>query len=119
MVNTTLVIHHVFSALSLIIMTLRLICRRTLYHEFNFGDFCTMAAMLCAAARDGSKLLERRRTRRPGTNFESTVIHVVLTWGTNNITTAARKKMKFTPEEIYRRTIGSQLTISNRPVYNS
>lgn len=98
--NLTLIIHHLFTGLALVIMALRLVCQRSLFRRFNFGDYFTMAAMLCAGLRDG-------------------IIHFVLVWGTNNMSTAARAHTNFTSEEIYRRTIGSKLTIINRPIYNS
>lgn len=97
---TTLIIHHTFTGLALIIMALRLICRRLFFSKTDLGDYCTVVAMLCAAARGG-------------------VIHVVLSWGTNNISPQARTRIDFTPDEIYRRTVGSKLTISNRPIYNT
>lgn len=100
MANPTLIIHHLFTGLALVIMALRLTCRRFLFHKFNFGDYCTIAGMLCVAARGG-------------------IIHVVLIWGTNNISSQARAQINFTSEEVYRRTIGSKLTIANRPIYNS
>jgi hypothetical protein len=55
--------------------------------------------LLCAATRGG-------------------IIHVVLTFGTNNMSAAVRAKTNFIPVDIYRRTIGSKLTITNRPIYN-
>ena len=97
---TTLIIHHTFTALALILMALRLICRRLYFSRTDLGDYCTAVAMLCAAARGG-------------------IIHVVLSWGTNNISPKARARIDFTPEEIYRRTVGSKLTIANRPIYNT
>lgn len=97
---TTLIIHHTFTGLALTIMALRLICRRLLFSKTDLGDYCTVVAMLCAAARGG-------------------MIHVVLTWGTNNISPKARARIEFTPAEIYRRTVGSKLAISNRPIYNT
>jgi acetyl-CoA acetyltransferase len=47
------------------------------------------------------------------------MIHVVLTWGTNNMTAAQRQSEDFTPTVIYQRETGSKLTISNRVFYNS
>ncbi|KAJ4861969.1 hypothetical protein T069G_02923 [Trichoderma breve] len=47
------------------------------------------------------------------------MIHVVLTWGTNNMTAAQRQDHHFTPKEIYQREIGSKLSIANRVFYNS
>ncbi len=100
MVQVTLLIHHLFTGLALAIMSVRLFCHRVLFQRWNVGDYLTMVAMVCAAARDG-------------------LIHVVLTWGTNNISKKVRAKIQFTPEEIYRREIGSKFAIANRPIYNS
>ncbi|KAH6621826.1 hypothetical protein C7974DRAFT_211661 [Boeremia exigua] len=100
MERTTLIIHHTFTGLALVIMALRVVCRRLLFSKSDFGDFCTIIAMLCTAARGG-------------------MIHIVTTWGTNNISAPARARINFTPEEIYRRTVGSKLAIANRPVYNT
>jgi hypothetical protein len=97
--DQTLLIHHLFTALAMVFMACRLLCRRFMFGKFNFGDYCTMAAMLCAATRGG-------------------IIHVVLTFGTNNMSAAVRAKTNFIPVDIYRRTIGSKLTITNRPIYN-
>jgi hypothetical protein len=98
--DPTLIIHHMFTGLALLIMALRLICRRIFFSQTDIGDYCTVVAMLCAAARGG-------------------MIHVVLSWGTNNISPQARTRIDFTPAEIYRRTVGSKLAISNRPIYNT
>jgi hypothetical protein len=96
----TLLIHHLFTALAMVTMISRLVCRRIVFGKFDVGDYCTLGAILCAATRGG-------------------VIHVVLTWGTNNMPTAVRAKTDFNPTEIYRRTIGSKLAITNRPIYNT
>ncbi|RFU80093.1 pth11-like integral membrane [Trichoderma arundinaceum] len=64
------------------------------------GDYFTMAACACALIRLG-------------------MIHVVLTWGTNNMTAAQRENHVFTSSEIYQREIGSKLSIANRVFYNS
>ncbi|KAH8640746.1 hypothetical protein IG631_03687 [Alternaria alternata] len=98
--DQTLFIHHLFTALAMICMVSRLVCRKILFKKFDFGDYCTMGAMVCAATRGG-------------------VIHVVLTWGTNNMPEKLRATTDFSPVEIYRRTVGSKLAITNRPIYNT
>lgn len=98
--DPTLVIHWVFTGVAVFIMTSRLFLKRTVFHSFDLADYLTFAAIICALARAG-------------------LIHVVLTWGTNNMTAAMRAKTVFTPQVIYQRTIGSKFAISNRPIYNT
>ncbi|UKZ76318.1 hypothetical protein TrVFT333_004020 [Trichoderma virens FT-333] len=98
--DPTLLIHWLFSCLALLIMGIRLWGRKYVRQAFNLGDYLTMAACGCALIRLG-------------------MIHVVLTWGTNNMTAAMRQDHHFTPNEIYQREIGSKLSIANRVFYNS
>lgn len=100
--DPTLLIHWLFSCLALIIMVARLVWKKVHIsrQEYNLGDWFTVAAIVCALTRLG-------------------LIHVVLTWGTNNVSAAYRKNHTFTDEEIYRREIGSKLSIVNRVFYNS
>jgi uncharacterized membrane protein YcjF (UPF0283 family) len=98
--DPTLLIHWLFTWLALLIMAVRLWGRKYVRQPFNLGDYLTMAAASCALIRLG-------------------MIHVVLTWGTNNMTAAQRANHHFTPTEIYQREIGSKLTITNRVFYNS
>lgn len=98
--DPTLLIHWLFSCLALLIMAARLWGRKNARQDFNLGDRLTMAAAACALIRLG-------------------MIHVVLTWGTNNMTAAQRQDHHFTPKEIYQREIGSKLSIANRVFYNS
>ncbi|KAF4548456.1 Hypothetical protein D9617_28g065620 [Elsinoe fawcettii] len=98
--DPTLVIHHTFTAVALVVMAARIAVRIRIFGKFDLGDYLTIGAIICAAARGG-------------------LIHVVLTWGTNNLSAAARRRIVFTDEEIYRRTIGSKFAISNRPIYNT
>jgi hypothetical protein len=98
--DTTLIVHHIFSAIAILICCLRLFARHFVFDRFELPDLWVFLAILCAATRDA-------------------LIHVVLTWGTNNLSAAARSRIEFTPQEIYRRTIGSKFTIANRPVYNT
>ncbi|WYZ35928.1 hypothetical protein EsH8_X_000575 [Colletotrichum jinshuiense] len=81
-------------------MVVRLVWRKVSKQDFNLGDWFTVAAIVCTLTRLG-------------------LIHVVLTWGTNNVSAAYRKTHTFTNEEIYRREIGSKLSIVNRVFYNS
>ncbi|KAL7938856.1 hypothetical protein V8C35DRAFT_276081 [Trichoderma chlorosporum] len=81
-------------------MALRLLGRRYARQDFNLGDYLTMGAFLCALTR-------------------LAVIHVVLIWGTNNMTDAEREDQVFTPSKLYQLEMGSKLSIANRAVYNS
>lgn len=47
------------------------------------------------------------------------VVHVILIWGSNNMTHAFRKNQVFGVQEIYRREMGSKLTLVNRTFYNT
>ncbi|KAK1999390.1 hypothetical protein LX36DRAFT_699658 [Colletotrichum falcatum] len=98
--DPTLLIHWLFSCLAFSIMMVRLVSKRIARQEFNIGDWLTIAAIVCVMTRLG-------------------LIHVVLTWGTNNMSVSYRKIHNFTNEEIYRREIGSKLSIVNRVFYNS
>lgn len=98
--DPTLLIHWLFTWLALLIMALRLWGRKYVRQSFNRGDYLTMAACACALIRLG-------------------MIHVVLIWGTNNMTAAQRANHHFTPTDIYQREVGSKLTITNRVFYNS
>ncbi|KAF2219491.1 hypothetical protein BDZ85DRAFT_205708 [Elsinoe ampelina] len=98
--DPTLIIHHTFTAVALVVMAARIVVRIRVFGKFDLGDYLTIGAIICAAARGG-------------------LIHVVLTWGTNNLSAAARARIRFTDAEIYRRTIGSKFAISNRPIYNT
>ncbi|KAL7918217.1 hypothetical protein ACQKWADRAFT_304811 [Trichoderma austrokoningii] len=98
--DPTLLIHWLFTWLALLVMAIRLWGRKYVRQPFNRGDYLTMAAAACALIRLG-------------------MIHVVLIWGTNNMTAAQRANHHFTPTEIYQREIGSKLTITNRFFYNS
>lgn len=100
MSDTTLYVHLVFSALAILICLTRLIAKRYIFRILQIADWIVVAAILCAATR-------------------TALIYVVLTWGTNNLSSAARASIDFTPQEIYRREIGSKFTIANRPIYNT
>ena len=98
--DPTLLILWLFSCLALIIMAIRLIWRKVAGQSFNLGDYLTMAACVAALIR-------------------LALVHVVLTWGTNNMTDTFRNTHHFTAREIYQREIGSKFIIINRFFYNS
>ncbi|KAM0286102.1 hypothetical protein ACHAQH_001110 [Verticillium albo-atrum] len=81
-------------------MVARLVWRKAARQPLNVGDYLTMAACVCVVARMG-------------------LIHMVLTWKTNNVSAAIRKTHVFTAEDIHRREVGSKLSITNRVFYNS
>lgn len=88
----------ILTGLAVAMMLLRLGLKQYRSQSFSLGDYITIAAIVSILLRGA-------------------VIHVALVWGTNSITAAVRKTMAFTPEVIYRREIGSQLTIVNRVFY--
>lgn len=96
----TIIIVWVFSWVAITIMAIRLLWQRIQSRRFFPGDYLTMAAIFCAVARLG-------------------IIHVVLIWGSNNVTAAFRASHQFTPTEIYQREVGSKLTLVNRTFYNT
>ena len=96
--DTELVILWVLTGAAVAIMVLRLVLRQYRRQTFLLGDYLTMAAIVAIFLRGA-------------------VIHVAIVWGTNSITAAVRKTMKFTPEVIYQHEIGSKLTIVNRTFY--
>lgn len=83
---------------AVVIMLLRLTLKHYRQEGFSLGDYFTIAAIVSILLRGA-------------------VIHVALVWGTNSITAAVRKVLKFTPEVIYRHEVGAKLTIVNRVFY--
>lgn len=98
--DPTLLIHWLFSWITILIMCVRLAWRKLAKQDFNLGDYLTMAAIVCALTRLG-------------------LIHVVLIWGTSNIPPTVRESHDFTDREIYQRVVGSKCSIANRFIYNS
>lgn len=96
--ETELIILWFLTGAAVAIMILRLTLRLYRKQRLEAGDYFTIAAIFSILLRGA-------------------VIHVADVWGTNNITAAVRKTIKFTPKEIYRREIGSKLTIVNRVFY--
>lgn len=97
--EVTIVITWVFTWLAEALMALRLLMRKFRNQDFNVSDYFTMAAMAFLIIR-------------------LAMVHVVLIWGTNNLTAAERDSYTFTAQEIYRLEIGSKLTLAVRAVYN-
>ena len=96
----TIILVAVFGFLAIVLMLARLVMRRVRDQPFNLGDYLTMVAIICMLAR---------------TAFTT----VVLLWGNNNLTEAYRASHHFTEKDIYRREVGSKLTLVNRAVYNT
>lgn len=94
----TIILVYVFGFLTVCLMTLRLVMRKVRSQSFNLSDYLTMCAIVFTLGR-------------------SAMTTVVLLWGNNNVDD--RDTHVFTHEEIYQRTIGSQLTLANRVVYNT
>ncbi|RDL31036.1 uncharacterized protein BP5553_09825 [Venustampulla echinocandica] len=96
--NTELAVLWFLTGTGVAIMLLRLALRKYQQQGLVAGDYLTMAAIVTILLR-------------------GSVIHVAMVWGTNHISAAARKTMVFTPEVLYRRRIGSELTMINRALY--
>ncbi|KKY13594.1 putative pth11-type gpcr protein [Diplodia seriata] len=100
MQDPTLLILWLLTWFAVAIMATRLVLRKVRGQAFQVGDYLTMAAIFCAFVRLG-------------------LIHVVITWGTNNMPPTLRDKTHWTPEKVYRREIGSKFALVNRVFYNS
>lgn len=100
MADPTLIIVWLFSWVAFSVMTARLVMCKLRGRKFITGDFLTMGAMFCVLTR-------------------LSLIHVVLIWQSNNMPAKFRATHNFTPDEIYRREVGSKLTLVNRTFYNS
>jgi hypothetical protein len=96
----TLIIMWVFTWLAMALMALRLTMRKVRGQKFDVSDKITMLCMFFLVGR-------------------CAMIHVVLIWGSNNVTQAFREHHVFGAREIYEREVGSKLTIANRTFYNS
>ncbi|OJD29710.1 pth11-type gpcr protein [Diplodia corticola] len=98
--DPTLLILWLLTWLAVTIMVSRLLLRKVRGQDYSAGDYLTMAAIFCAFVR-------------------LALIHVVLVWGTNNMSPQLRDKTHWTPEKVYRREIGSKFAVVNRVFYNS
>ena len=96
----TLVIMWVFTWLAMALMALRLVMRKVRGQKFDPSDKITMLCMFFLIGR-------------------CAMIHVVLIWGSNNVTKTFRESHVFGAREIYEREVGSKLTLVNRTFYNS
>jgi hypothetical protein len=96
--QVTIVITWVFTWLAEALMTLRLLMRKFRKQRFDISDYLTIAAMAFLIVRLG-------------------LVHVVLVWGTNNISAAYRQSNVFPDQEIWQREVGSKLTLASRAVY--
>lgn len=96
----TVIILWVFACVAMIIMILRLVMRKLRKQRFEASDYVTMACMFLLLAR-------------------TTLDHVVIIWGTNDVTEAFRASHVFTADDIYQREVGSKLIVTTRLIYNS
>ncbi|KAL1621643.1 hypothetical protein SLS56_009113 [Neofusicoccum ribis] len=98
--DPTLLILWLLSWLAIAVMAVRLAMRKVRRQRFVLGDYLTMAAVVCAFVRLG-------------------MIHVVISWGTNNMSPKLRDSTDWTADEIFRRETGSKLAVANRVFYNT
>jgi hypothetical protein len=98
--QVTIVITWVFTWLAEALMALRLMMRKFRKQQFDISDYFTIAAMAFLVIR-------------------LAVVHVVLIWGTNNISAVYRNSNIFTDQEIWQREVGSKLTLVSRSLYTT
>lgn len=98
--DSTLIILWVFTWVAIGLIVLRLLARKLRGYQFVLGDYFAMGAILCAVIR-------------------LALVHVILIWGTNNMSGTFRRTHVFTPEDIRRREIASKFVLTNRVFYNS
>lgn len=85
---------------SLLIMVTRLAMRKVRGHRFDISDYLTMGAIAFLAARSCSAT-------------------IIMLWGNNNLTPAYRASKQFDATEIYRREIGSKVTLCDRVFHST
>jgi hypothetical protein len=96
----TIIILWVFTWLAIGLIVLRLLMRKVKGLNFVLGDYFAIGAIFCALVR-------------------LALVHVILIWGTNNMSPTFRHTHHFTPDEIHRREIASKFVLANRVFYNS
>ncbi|CAG8889593.1 unnamed protein product [Penicillium egyptiacum] len=97
--DSALITHWVLTWVAIGLIVLRLLLRK-LRGQFILGDYFAMGAMLCAFIR-------------------LALVHVILIWGTNNMSNTSRRTHHFTLEEIRRREIASKFVLTDRVFYTS
>ncbi|KAK5787868.1 hypothetical protein VI817_010365 [Penicillium citrinum] len=93
--DSTIILLWVFTWIAISLIVSRLVLRKWKGFHFNLGDYFSMGAILCALVR-------------------LALVHVILIWGTNNMTRKFRDTHTFTLEEIHRREIASKFVLANR-----
>ena len=96
--NVDVAVMWTLTGLSVVVMMVRLVMRWSRARRFELGDYFTMAAISAVLLR-------------------SSVESVAILWGTNQITAKAWATLDLTPEVIYQREVGSQMTMVNRLFY--
>jgi hypothetical protein len=98
--TVTIIVTWVFTWVSEAIMTLRLVMRRVRGQAFDRSDYFTMASMALLI-------------------FRLPTIHVVLLWGTNNVSDEYRLEHIFTDRELYEHGVASKLVLAARVLGNT
>lgn len=96
----TLYVLYIFTGLAIFLMVFRVVLRRVRGQQWNLSDYLTMVCMFFLLAR-------------------TSMIHVVLVWGTNNVPRIYRHHHNFTDKEIYQRETASKLLLVSRTMYNT
>ncbi|KFY03081.1 hypothetical protein V490_00304 [Pseudogymnoascus sp. VKM F-3557] len=81
-------------------MVIRLAMRKVRGQQFDIGDYLTIGAIACLAARASSTT-------------------IIVLWGNNNLTAAYRASNQFNATDIYHRKIGSKVTLCDRVFHST
>jgi ABC-type polysaccharide/polyol phosphate export permease len=98
MATNSLATAWILCGLAITIMVIRLVFGRLFKQKFDTGDQLTVAAIVFSIARIA-------------------FTHVIIIWGTNNISDAYRNTHQFSKLEIYHREMGSKFTLVARSLY--
>ena len=83
---------------SIVILSARLVLRKTYYASLPVDDYMVAVAIVTSAGF-------------------TAVTYVSVLWGTANLSTALQGGIVFTPEEIRERIVGSKCTLASRVMY--
>ncbi|KAF7585934.1 hypothetical protein BBP40_009854 [Aspergillus hancockii] len=100
MANATVITLWVLTWCAVTLISVRLVMRKVRGKSFVLGDYLSIGAILCALIR-------------------LALVHVIVVWGTNNMSPALRYSHHFTSVEVYRRETASKFALANRVFYNT
>jgi hypothetical protein len=96
--KSTIINVGIFNSLAIILMSFRLAMRKIRSQTFKLSDYLTSFAIMCII-------------------ILSPLIILVLLWGNNNMENVDRETHILTKMDIYRREVGSKMTLVCRTIY--